>query len=174
MSESDFIPYGPEGGYGGVLFRLEPPDVNYRVKRITISSGDVLYSIKVEWEHEKNTRESQCGGIGGSETTFELADDEKIQEVKVWYESYVNSVTIITNNQTYNIGGGNRGRFSNFVVPVGEEFLGFIGRSGDFIDALGIITTIVDETHTHKKVTPFDKIRLKSFRSVALDKILNS
>jgi hypothetical protein len=49
--------------------------------------------------------------------------------------------------------GGNRSRSYTFTVQNGEAFMGFIGRSGEVIDALGIITAITDEKHTHKKVT---------------------
>ena len=51
-----------------------------------------------------------------------------------------------------NLIGGNRARSYTFAVQTGEEFMGFIGRSGELIDALGIITAITDEKHTHKKV----------------------
>jgi hypothetical protein len=67
-SDEVFIPHGPEGGYGGAPFRLEPPDVDYRVKRIVVRSGDMVDNIKIEWKKEDNTWDSNAGGYGGGES----------------------------------------------------------------------------------------------------------
>jgi hypothetical protein len=57
------------------------------------------------------------------------------------YAAYVDSLQIITNRRTSPKYGGNGGA-QDFVLkaPPGERIVGFCGRSGGYIDAIGIVT----------------------------------
>jgi Jacalin-like lectin domain len=84
----------------------------------------------------------QHGGNGGTLDTITLERGETIEQIRGRYSTTVNSITIQTNVRTLGpFGGGGGAADYVYTAPTGHEIIGFIGRSGALVDAIGVIIT---------------------------------
>jgi hypothetical protein len=82
----------------------------------------------------------QHGGSGGRLSVFSLDPDEYITGISGRYGDTIDSLRIQTNkraSQLYGGGGGNRDY--RLEVPRDTQAVGFVGRSGNLVDAIGLI-----------------------------------
>lgn len=134
------IIYGPSGGVGGQPFDDNPPYANTAVREIRIWSGTCVNAIQLVLDLDGESLEYQKhGGPGGHLGVLTLAEDEYIAEIYGQYSSYIDSLSIRTSHGQMRRFGG-QGGHSEFiyVAPAGFQIIGFWGRAGHILDALGI------------------------------------
>ncbi len=135
------------GGDGGSPFddRLSATGDIIGIASITIRSGSFVDSIQVVYDLADGSTYSapQHGGNGGSEVTITLGRDEQVYQVTGRSGSYVDQLTFHTrmpdgSTKEYGPYGGNGG--SPFSIP-GVD-VGFFGRSGAYLDQVGIYIAV--------------------------------
>ncbi|XP_008804539.1 mannose/glucose-specific lectin-like [Phoenix dactylifera] len=137
--EDGTIALGPWGGSGGTAWSFQ----NARaITKIKISSGDVVDSITFQYIDGELVRWSPTyGGTGGKSTEIDLGTDSYLTAISGHYGNYddivvIKSLTFVSTKGTYGPFGTKEG--TAFSVPVnGGNFVGFFGRAGEWLDALG-------------------------------------
>ncbi|WP_306350802.1 jacalin-like lectin [Flavobacterium sp. '19STA2R22 D10 B1'] len=130
--------FGPSGGIGGNNFTIIAEG---ETTAIIIRSGSWIDAIQIAYTdaNGKEERTAKCGGNGGTEQILKLAKEECITKVSGRYGSYIDSIIFETNlGKKYTFGGPGGHTNFTFTVPNKMNFAGFTGRSGSFVDALGI------------------------------------
>ena len=134
------------GGTGGKHFQDIPNNL-VRISKIKVRSGWWIDAIQTVWEKSDGSTKTspRRGGKGGGSNEFVLQAGEYITKVSGTYGTYVGSLTFHTNNKrtspTYGLAKGNgSGKTFELKAPKGSAIVGFYGRSGDYLDSLGIIT----------------------------------
>ncbi len=129
------------GGSGGSAFAdLEIP-AEARIAEVRVGTGEWLDSIQAiyvlpDGRYMEGTRH---GGGGGSIRSFRLDSDEYITGLSGRYGQYVDSIQIHTNKRSSQLfGGSGGGRDYRIDVPVGNQAVGFFGRAGNALDAIGL------------------------------------
>jgi hypothetical protein len=133
-------PVGPSGGGGGGPF-ADPFD-SFRVVRVTIRSGAFVDAVQMTHERVDGSLVTFPfhGGVGGGEQTLDLFAGEHIIRIDGRFGQFVDSINIHTDRGRTLSGGGDGGVMGyEYNAPPGFEIEGFIGRSGIFIDAIGVI-----------------------------------
>jgi hypothetical protein len=134
------------GGGGGNQFSdlegLQHIPVGSTVYEVRIRAGAFVDSIQIIHRSGRNLIHplSRHGGSGGNSYTFRLNSNiEYIEKIIVRYGRFVDSIQIKTNLRfSPRYGGGGGGKPVPLEDP-GTEIIGFHGRSGSLIDAIGII-----------------------------------
>jgi hypothetical protein len=100
-----------------------------------VDSIQVLYASM-----DGRTQMSQRhGGSGGQLNVFRLDSGEYITRISGRYGEYIDSIRIQTNKRTSPVFGGRGGdRDFRIDVPSGNQAVGFSGRAGDSLDAIGL------------------------------------
>jgi hypothetical protein len=138
---------GPSGGVGGSLFNDEPLlEAGTRVVRVEIRTGEFVDSVEITHLRPDETLLDlpHHGGFGGEEQTLDLNREEHITSLDGQYgnadTSFVNSIRIRTDQGRSLAGGGPGGDGAyTYEAPQGFEIVGFFGRAGQFVDAIGIV-----------------------------------
>ena len=133
---------GPIGGKGGTEFSMLPPNDDWQISQIRISSGAVVDAIELVYQHVVSGAlvQNRIGGNGGACTDFSLSRGQFLTRLTGTAGDYVSSLQIDTNQGTLpNIGaaGGTDNTF-DFRCDADEEIIGLHGRSGASVDALGV------------------------------------
>ncbi|CAN6163938.1 unnamed protein product [Urochloa humidicola] len=134
---------GPWGGNGGsdADVRVSP----HRLESVVIRHGVVVDAIGFSYLDQTGRRHAvgPWGGNGGNITTIPLALGEFIREVSGTIGMFgpfkvVTSINLVSNLQTYGPYGQPKG--TDFSVPVQGDngVVGFFGRSGIYLDAIGV------------------------------------
>jgi hypothetical protein len=134
-------PTNMAGGRGGIPFNDMQVPSSARVAEIRVFSGDAVDSVQMVYAlpGDRLTVGPRHGGTGGQMNTFRLDSDEYIIGISGRYGIYVDSLTIHTNKRTSPAyGGGGGDRDYRIDVERGSQAIGFLGRAGDFIDAIGL------------------------------------
>ena len=129
------------GGSGGGSFSDAQPPSGARVSAVRIRLGDRLDSVQMVYVlADGSTSEgARHGGSGGTLGVFTLDSDEYITGITGRYGETIDSIQVITNKRSsslYGGGGGDRGY--RIDVPGGNQAVGFTGRAGDLLDAIGL------------------------------------
>ena len=143
--------YGPFGGNGGGAFD-DASIVNMdqlEIREIVIRSGDYIDSIEFLY-HNRVTDEllpsPHHGGNGGGENRIILNPGEYIVEIRGRTGKYVDALTLQTNQGRVFGRFGGTGGGPDYDAPsqqemeAGHEVFAFFGRSGQYLDAIGIHT----------------------------------
>jgi hypothetical protein len=147
---------GVSGGTGGQGFDDSGtaaggiPDDSFAV-RLRIRHGAVIDAVQmvIDRPGAAETVKPQHGGNGGTLKEITLERGEFIREIRGRYASTVNTMIIVTNVHTYpkpeeGVGGeyGNGGDVDYaYIAPWGHEIIGFFGRAGSLLNAIGVIIT---------------------------------
>jgi hypothetical protein len=138
---------GPSGVTGGVIFN----DLNFvtpstldgrRVVELRVRSGDFIDAIQVVYQTSSGQiiETDRHGGPGGVADVFKFDPDEYIVEIKGKYGAYVDSLEMKTSKGRIKRWGGNGGVVDYiYIAPAGHIIQGFFGRSGAFVDNIGVI-----------------------------------
>jgi hypothetical protein len=79
------------------------------------------------------------GGPGGQQNSFHLDADEYIIGLSGQYNDYIDSLQIHTNKRTSPLFGGSGGTQEYSIdVDAGNQGAGFVGRSGRYLNAIGL------------------------------------
>lgn len=141
---------GPSGGTGGGAFLDEVPG-GTTVGALVIRSGDLINSVQfLHVDDDGVVVESKAhGGLGGTARTVPLGENTAIVGISGRYGIFVDFLEIRTairdqsgafqKSETLKFGG--KGGAANFFyqAPPGYEIVGFLGRSGKGVDAIGAV-----------------------------------
>jgi hypothetical protein len=129
------------GGSGGSEFSDSDVPFRSRISEIRIRCGAFIDSIQAIYTLQEGTlyEGPVHGGNGGRSFVFRLDQDEYVTGISGRYGSNIDSIVIITNKRTSQKFGGNGGdRNFTINVPANYQAVGFIGRSGEYLDAVGL------------------------------------
>jgi hypothetical protein len=129
------------GGAGGSAFSDFDIPLGARISEIRVHSGDVINAIQAVYAlRDGSLLEGQIHGKeGGSLTVFALDPKEYVTGFSGKYGIYINSLSIWTNRRTSQVFGGSGGQgIFSVNVPAGNQAIGFRGRSGSYLDAIGL------------------------------------
>ncbi|KAK9922531.1 hypothetical protein M0R45_030993 [Rubus argutus] len=118
------------------------------VRAINLCSGKCIDSIGVVYHKNEQIHAPAHGGRGGGLTTITLGPNEFIKTISGHYGMadwmsgrpvVIRSLKFQTNMKAYGPFGEELGsdRFT-LIVKDGDKIIGFFGRSGEFLDAIGI------------------------------------
>jgi len=127
------------GGTGGAPFveMVAPGGV---ISSITIRSGSLIDSIQLTYRYKHQVPSRIYGGGGGTARSFNLQQGEYITEFSGRSGRFVDSIYIKTNRGRTKRWGGHGGERSfKFTGTRSSPIQGIWGRSGVYIDAIGVI-----------------------------------
>ncbi len=129
------------GGRGGTEFADEEIPVGARISEVRIHSGSYVDSIQAIYtlQDGRQYEGSLHGGSGGKLQVFKLDADEYIVAISGRHGNYVDSLVIHTNKRRSPAYGGRGGNKEYRIdVPSGNRGIGFSGKSGKYLDAIGL------------------------------------
>jgi hypothetical protein len=131
----------PAGGSGGADFADDAIAPSAKVREVHIRSGAYVDAIQIVHEVAGVTNPMPIhGGNGGALHVFSLDPDEYIIGIGGRWGKYVDSIYIQTNKQTSPLYGRNNTENTYyFQAPEGSEIVGFFGRAGALVDAIGAL-----------------------------------
>ncbi len=140
--------YGPVGGNGGGPFDDEALAQGLEIRNVLVWFGAYIDAIQIQYENPM-TREltwsPRHGGTGTSKLAMiTLKPDEFITEISGRTGRFVDSLTLNTTLFRYGryggLGGENDYEFPDPEPEQPEEVFAFFGKSGAYLDAVGIHT----------------------------------
>jgi hypothetical protein len=129
------------GGSGGNGFLDSEIPVGARITEIRLHTGKFIDGIQAVFLLPDGSiiEGPFHGGSGGNSNTFRLETDEYITGISGRYGEYIDSLRIHTNKRTSPLLGGSGGpQDFRIDVPSGNQAIGFTGRSGQYLDAIGL------------------------------------
>ncbi|XP_060194373.1 agglutinin-like isoform X2 [Lycium barbarum] len=162
--QADSILAEPWGGTGGSQwnYKFKSP-----IKEILIGHGVIVDSIMFRAVNEKGTIDSpRFGGSGGrkDKVIIEAAPLEYLTGIKGTFGNYgghlvIRSLNFITNAKKYGpFGTESGGNPFSLVMKEGGAIVGFHGRSGLYLDAIGVylqkLTPPTSPNEPEKKIEP--------------------
>nr|XP_009413935.2 PREDICTED: protein GOS9-like [Musa acuminata subsp. malaccensis] len=133
------IKVGAWGGDGGSAWDMAAA---YRITNIKFRAGDAIDGIVITFTRYGQTETKSFGGTGGKLYEIPLQEDEYLVGVEgsvdtMWGITLVRNLTLRTNKKSYGPFGTSGGK--PFSVPVASgKIIGFFGRAGAMIDAIGV------------------------------------
>jgi hypothetical protein len=134
------------GGGGGRSFSDLQAPVDGRVVEVRVQAGDMVDSVQLVYSlpDGRSLTGPRHGGSGGRLSVLRLDQDEYIIGISGRYGDNIDSIRIHTNKRTSEPYGGRGGnRDYRIDVPAGYQAVGFAGRAGSYLDAIGLIYTPV-------------------------------
>ncbi|SFN27158.1 jacalin-like lectin [Nitrosomonas communis] len=140
---------GAVGGWGGTAFEDPLVSASVRVTKIRVTAGCYVYRVK--FEYSSGAKQTDHGGSGPSlcplswvgpiaeEQSFDLDQDEFIRGINGRSGRYIDQLEFVTNKRTIGPFGGDGGEPFYMIAPPDFKVKRLFGRSGAFIDGLGII-----------------------------------
>ena len=132
------------GGSGGNPFSDQDIPASARIGEIRIFSSDRVDSVQMIYVlPDGRTMEGErYGGSGGRQRVFRLDADEYVTGISGRYGDMIHSLRIHTNKKSSPLYGGPGGsRNFSIEVPTGSQAVGFVGRAGQYLDAIGLVHT---------------------------------
>jgi hypothetical protein len=130
------------GGPGGESFSDFQPPADASVVEVRIRSGEMIDSVQMVYglRNGRTVTGPRHGGPGGNLNSFRLDRDEYIVGLSGRHGKYLDSLRFITNKRTSPTYGGDGGDGDYDVeVPSGSQAVGFTGRTGQYVDAIGLV-----------------------------------
>ncbi len=138
------------GGSGGTPFSdLDVPQ-GARVLEVHVYSGRYIDAVQMQYAlpDGRVVTGPRHGGSGGTLSVFRLDSDEAILALSGRYGDYIDSIQIHTSKRTSPLLGGSGGKRDYRVeVPADNQAIGFTGRAGRYLDAVGL-------THVPRMTAP--------------------
>nr|CAB3462004.1 unnamed protein product [Digitaria exilis] len=138
--EAGPIKIGTWGGDGGEEFDVR--EAPKRLESVTIRAGYVVDAIGFSYIDQLGEKHTvgPCGGNGGNDTTIQLAPSEYVKNFYGTIGDFegnwvVASLTIEANIETY---GTDQSTHFSIPLPKDASIVGFFGRAGALLDALGV------------------------------------
>jgi len=129
------------GGRGGTEFSDRDVPVGARISEVRIRGGSYIDSIQVVYtlRDGRQYAGARHGGDGGNLSVFRLDSDEYIVAISGKHGNYIDSLVIHTNKRKSSQYGGSGGsRDYQLQVPSGNRGVGFSGKAGKYLDAIGV------------------------------------
>lgn len=135
---------GPWGGNGGRArdIKVAPQSL----ESVTIRSGSVVDSLAFSFKdgNGRHHTAGPWGSDGGSGKTIKLGPTEFVTEVSGTFGSFgalsnvLTSLTLVTNCGSYGPFGKRQGSPFKTTMQSNSSIVGFFGRAGQFVDAIGV------------------------------------
>ncbi|XP_072964195.1 jacalin-related lectin 19-like [Typha angustifolia] len=135
------IKMGPCGGMGGAARDINVDGVE-RIIKVRIRHGSAIDAIMVFYDRNGHHEWSDSfGGTGGDLTEINLMPNEYFTSIEGRYGNYdgflvIRSLTFVSNLSTYGPYGV-EGGVPFYLPAVNGKIIGFHGRSGVYLDAIG-------------------------------------
>jgi hypothetical protein len=132
------------GGSGGEAFSDVDVPRGAKISEVRVRSGDKVYSLQAIYTllDGRLLEGAIHGGNGGGLGIFRLDADEYFIGLVGRSGVCINSLSIRTNKRTSQAFGGSGGDKAFSVnTPAGKKVLGFRGRAGQSLDAIGLNLT---------------------------------
>jgi len=129
------------GSRGGTPFADSEIPLGAKISAVHIWSGNVIDRIQLIYSLRDGSifEGAIHGGSGGNRQVFRLTDNEYIIGISGRYGEVLDSLRIHTNRRTSSLFGGRGGdRNFNIEIPTGNQAIGLKGRSGKYLDAVGL------------------------------------
>jgi hypothetical protein len=129
------------GGRGGSPFSDQDVPAGGRISEIRVRAGRSVDSIQAVYtlQNGRIAEGPVHGGGGGSTRVFRLDRDEYVTGISGRYGEFIDSIVIQTNKRTsQRFGGGGGDQDYSIQVPAGYQAIGFAGRAGGYLDAIGL------------------------------------
>ncbi|KAK9922029.1 hypothetical protein M0R45_030512 [Rubus argutus] len=133
------------GGTGGSQYWDD--GLYHGVREITLHFNTHINSIAVGYyKNGENINAEKHGGDGGNPITITLAADEFIKNVSGYIvdgthwgtaDYVIRSLKFQSNIREYGPYGDEEGNPFTFIVNPGDKIIGFFGRNGSHLDAIG-------------------------------------
>jgi hypothetical protein len=133
---------GPSGGNGGHEFADDAIVPGERVSEVRIRAGRTVDAVQIIHKNASGARHefSQHGDNGGDLHVFTLDENEFITGISGRFGATVDSISIHTTRQSSpRFGGGGGNADYHYECPEDCEIVGFLGRAGRTLDAIGVI-----------------------------------
>ncbi|SPT15723.1 unnamed protein product [Triticum aestivum] len=135
-------PWGENGGFPQDLTTGKPS----HVQSLRISSGSRISSLEFSYVDKLGKRRSEGpwgGSSGGNYQTIELGPKEFVKQISgtidnLVTETVITSLVLVTNIKKHGPYGSVQGTSFDDTVPENTFVVGFLGRSGGALDAIGI------------------------------------
>jgi hypothetical protein len=130
-----------QGGPGGSPFADPEIPSGARVAEVYVFSGNEVDAVQMLYvlPNGRTMMGPHHGGPGGRQNVFRLDNNEYIVGLTGRCGAYVDSLQIQTNRRSSPIFGGPGGsRNYRIDVAPGSQAIGFVGRSGAYLDAVGL------------------------------------
>lgn len=135
--------YGPAGGLGGEAFDNYTIPEGAHIQAIHIFSGEYINGLQVSYIDAAGQQGMlpQIGGNTGTHNVLTFGPDEQITAVSGLCDWYIDTLQLhTTRRETDTYGQPGTDRPFHLAAPAGQAIVGFFGRAGWYLDALGIIT----------------------------------
>ncbi|KAJ0087017.1 hypothetical protein Patl1_09216 [Pistacia atlantica] len=152
------VAVGPWGGQNGVHW---DDGVYTTVRQLVIAHGAGIDSIQIEYDKKgSQVWSAKHGGNGGSKldkVTLEYPDEfltavhGHYGTVNDWGAVCVRSLTFQSNKKTYGPFGIEQGTYFSFPMT-GGKIVGFHGRSGWYLDAIGVYLKPLQNKNSSKSI----------------------
>ena len=132
---------GPSGGTGGSYYADNETE-GLHVVEVRVWHGKYIDAIQFVYGNKQGGQieGKKHGGNGGGLSTFKLQPGETIAKISGKHGSLVDSMQLLTSNGREQQWGGPGGTVRyTYSAPPGSSIFGLFGRSGTYIDALGVI-----------------------------------
>jgi Jacalin-like lectin domain len=129
------------GGSGGAEFIDADMPKGARIVEVRVHAGDYVDSVQMIYSlpNGRPVEAERHGGNGGRAASFRLDPGEYITGLSGRCGQYVDSLRIHTNRRTSELFGGRGGdKDYRIDVPADSQATGFMGRSGEYLDAIGL------------------------------------
>lgn len=133
---------GPSGGAGGKEFVDDVLPEDYQVAEVRIYAQERVHAVQIV--HETCDGRSHPfplhGSAAGQLHVVQLDADEFIVGISGRFSTQVDSIRIHTNKQVSPLFGSDCGAGAYvYEAPPGAEIVGFFGRAGDELVAIGVV-----------------------------------
>jgi hypothetical protein len=129
------------GGSGGTDFLDGDIPAGARIVEVRVEAGEFIDSVQMIYSFPggRPVEAARHGGEGGRRGSFRLEQGEYIIGLSGRCGKYLDSLRIHTNRRTSQLFGGSGGE-QDFRIDVPDESqaTGFVGRSGKYLDAIGL------------------------------------
>ena len=142
IAAQTFSYLGASGGPGGSYFS-DNQTGGLRVVEVRVRAGAYIDAVQFIYEH-KVTKQiitgQRHGGTGGTLHVFKLQPGEYLTRITGKHGKFVDSFQLVTSKGRSKGWGGTGGSAHyTYSAPPGSHIHGLFGRSGVFLDAVGVI-----------------------------------
>jgi hypothetical protein len=143
QGSSQIIEEESSGGKGGKPFHETIPSSAVQVVGVNVWGGKFIDAIQFIWKNAQGERieGEKWGGGGGTQCIqLELKDDQYIKSITGKYGRNIDKLVIERSDGSKATCGGGGGQTAfEFIAPEGKAIWGVFGRSGNFLDAIGVL-----------------------------------
>ncbi|WP_451998999.1 jacalin-like lectin [Azospirillum argentinense] len=137
---------GPEGGPNGVPYADGYPGRGNKIRRVSINHGTIIDGFQCFWE--TGSPGDHHGGSGGSPYDFDIDRGDYLTTIEGSVGPHNSWPTVVKSLKFHTKSGGSSPLYGaprgaqehGFLLkaPKGWQILGFFGRSGTVVDAIGV------------------------------------